>query len=80
MNEVYLRDRRYDLVLHMVSAADGAENFYNLSNNIARYEVLLYNYILILLYYHIIKLLYFHIIILSYNHINIISYYHIIKI
>ncbi len=53
MNEVYLRDRRYDLVLHMVSAADGAENFYNLSNNIARYEVLLYYHILILfkLYY-----------------------------
>lgn len=38
MNEVYLRDRRYDLVLHMVTAADGAEKYYNLSNNIARYE------------------------------------------
>lgn len=38
MNEVYLRDRRYDLVLHMVTAADGAEKFYNLSNNLARYE------------------------------------------
>jgi hypothetical protein len=56
MNEVYLRDRRYDLVLHMVSAAHGAESFYNVSNNIARYEVLLlsYYYIIILYsYYHI---------------------------
>ena len=48
MNEVYLRDRRYDLVLHMVTAADGAEKFYNLSNNIARYEVYIYIYILLI--------------------------------
>lgn len=38
MNEVYLRDKRYDLVLHMVSAADGAPEFYTLGNNESRYE------------------------------------------
>ena len=33
-----LRDNRYDAVVHMVTAADGAEEFYaNLSNE-ARYE------------------------------------------
>jgi hypothetical protein len=47
MNEVYLRDRRYDLVLHMVTAADGAEKFYNLSNNLARYEVIILYYLYI---------------------------------
>jgi thymidylate kinase len=29
---------RYDMVLHLVSAADGAESFYTLSNNAARTE------------------------------------------
>ena len=33
-----LRDQRYDAVLHLVSAADGAEEFYTTSNNAQRYE------------------------------------------
>lgn len=37
LNEVIMRDDRYDLVIHLVSAADGAETFYNLSN-VARFE------------------------------------------
>ena len=32
-----LIDKRYDAVIHMVTAAEGAEEFYNLSNE-ARYE------------------------------------------
>jgi hypothetical protein len=36
-NTVQLRDKRYDAVLHLVTAADGASSFYNL-NNIARTE------------------------------------------
>lgn len=37
-NEVDLRDSRYNLVVHMVSAAKGAEDFYRLDNNITRSE------------------------------------------
>ena len=37
-NPVYLRDKRYDVVVHMVTAADGASSFYTLENNQARYE------------------------------------------
>ena len=37
-NEIYLRDQRYDAVIHMVTAADGAEKFYGLESNEARYE------------------------------------------
>lgn len=33
-----LRDNRYDAVLHLVTAADGAEKFYASLNNEARYE------------------------------------------
>ena len=33
-----LRDERYDAVLHLVSAADGAEQFYTTSNNAQRLE------------------------------------------
>ena len=33
-----LRDQRYDAVLHLVSAADGAEKFYTTSNNASRNE------------------------------------------
>lgn len=39
-NEVILRDRRYDAVIHLVTAANGAAEFYNLGNP-SRYEVLL---------------------------------------
>lgn len=37
-NMVNLRDKRYDAVVHLVTAADGAEKFYSLQNNEARYE------------------------------------------
>lgn len=37
-NIVQLRDARYDAVIHMVTAADGAEEFYASLNNEARYE------------------------------------------
>ena len=33
-----LRDRRYEAVVHLVTAADGAEAFYTLANNKARSE------------------------------------------
>lgn len=38
MNVVSLRDNRYDAVLHMVTAADGADKFYASLSNEARYE------------------------------------------
>mmetsp|Transcript_9619 Transcript_9619/g.9403 ORF Transcript_9619/g.9403 Transcript_9619/m.9403 type:complete len:180 (+) Transcript_9619:405-944(+) len=37
-NEVHLRDSRYDAVVHMVTAADGAVEHYDLGTNEARYE------------------------------------------
>lgn len=37
-NTIQLRDRRYEAVIHMVTAADGAEEFYTGENNEARYE------------------------------------------
>ena len=37
LSETYARDR-YNAVFHLVTAADGAENFYTLSNNEARKE------------------------------------------
>lgn len=37
-NEVGLRDNRYDQVIHMVSAADGAEEFYSSATNAQRTE------------------------------------------
>jgi len=33
-----LRDQRYDAVLHLVTAADGAEKYYDNETNSARYE------------------------------------------
>ncbi|KAL7346173.1 AAA domain-containing protein [Encephalitozoon intestinalis] len=38
MSEVELRDARYDCVIHLVSAADGAEKHYGNGNNITRLE------------------------------------------
>lgn len=38
VNTIGLRDSRYDAVLHLVTAANGAEEFYTLSNNSARSE------------------------------------------
>lgn len=35
---IQLRDRRYEAVIHMVTAADGAHEFYTSANNEARYE------------------------------------------
>lgn len=35
---IQLRDKRYEAVVHLVSAADGAESFYNHATNEARYE------------------------------------------
>lgn len=35
---IQLRDRRYEAVIHMVTAADGATEFYGNTNNEARYE------------------------------------------
>lgn len=39
-NEVCLRDKRYDAVIHLITAAEGAEEFYSLENNPARSETL----------------------------------------
>ena len=33
-----IRDKRYHMVIHLVTAADGAEKFYTLENNAARTE------------------------------------------
>ena len=38
VNILELRDERYDAVIHMVTAADGAEEFYDHKTNVARYE------------------------------------------
>lgn len=37
-NVVMLRDNRYDGIMHLVTAADGASNFYASLNNEAQYE------------------------------------------
>ena len=37
-NMLSLRDKRYDAVVHLVTAADGAEEFYSSATNEARYE------------------------------------------
>ena len=37
-NRVMLRDARYNQVIHLMTAANGAESFYQLSNNSARLE------------------------------------------
>lgn len=36
--QTQLRDDRYDAILHLVSAADGAEQYYTTSNNVQRLE------------------------------------------
>mgnify|MGYP003292705789 CR=1 FL=1 len=38
--EIVLRDKRYDAVLHICTAAKGAEQFYSLNNNACRSETL----------------------------------------
>lgn len=40
VDEVSVRDQRYDAVYHLVTAADGAEPFYSLANNKGRSESL----------------------------------------
>ena len=37
-NNVELRDGRYNQVIHMVSAAKGAEQFYDVQNHVTRHE------------------------------------------
>lgn len=37
---IQLRDRRYEAVIHMMTAAEGAEQFYQTENNSARYATL----------------------------------------
>uniref|UniRef100_A0A915IP36 NadR/Ttd14 AAA domain-containing protein n=1 Tax=Romanomermis culicivorax TaxID=13658 RepID=A0A915IP36_ROMCU len=37
-NAVDLRDNRYDQIIHMVTAADGAPDHYTVANNVTRYE------------------------------------------
>jgi thymidylate kinase len=37
-NKTMIRDNRYDMVIHLVTCADGAEEFYTLENNTARSE------------------------------------------
>lgn len=38
LDEVALRDHRYDCIVHLVSAAKGAEQFYQTENNATRTE------------------------------------------
>jgi hypothetical protein len=38
MNILEMRDTRYEAIIHLVTAADGAEEFYASKNNEARYE------------------------------------------
>ena len=38
MDVVQLRDERYDQIVHMLTSASGAEQFYQLANNSARTE------------------------------------------
>jgi hypothetical protein len=38
MNILSMRDSRYEAVIHLVTAADGAEEFYDQLTNEARYE------------------------------------------
>jgi predicted ATPase len=37
---IQLRDRRYEAIIHMTTAAEGAEEFYQTANNTARYETI----------------------------------------
>jgi thymidylate kinase len=37
---IHLRERRYEAVVHLATAADGAERFYSSASNEARYETL----------------------------------------
>jgi hypothetical protein len=39
-NDVDLRDNRYDQIVHLITAANGAEQFYTLENNITRTETI----------------------------------------
>ena len=38
LDPVQLRDTRYDQIIHMVTAADGADSFYQKTNNPTRTE------------------------------------------
>ena len=38
LDMIQIRDKRYDQIVHMVSSASGAEQFYQLTNNAVRSE------------------------------------------
>lgn len=38
LNKVEIRDNRYDAIFHLITAADGAEEYYTLENNTVRWE------------------------------------------
>jgi hypothetical protein len=40
LNTMMLKDNRYEGVIHLVTAADGAEEFYELESNEARYDTI----------------------------------------
>lgn len=40
LNNVELREGRYNAIFHLVTAAEGAEKYYSLSNNVARTETI----------------------------------------
>ena len=40
LNTLMLKDNRYEGIIHLVTAADGAPEFYDLSSNEARYDTL----------------------------------------
>ena len=40
MSVVKMRENRYDAVLHLVTAADGAEQFYSSESNPNRYDTI----------------------------------------
>ena len=38
LEEVEIRDRRYDMIVHLMTAAKGAESFYSSNSNAVRSE------------------------------------------
>lgn len=40
LSTTMMRDNRYDAIIHLVTAADGAENFYVTLSGEARYEAI----------------------------------------
>jgi hypothetical protein len=40
LNSTMMKDNRYEGVIHLVTAADGAEDFYEMDGNAARFDTL----------------------------------------